>query len=59
MEGSGTVIAVGSEVTDFQVGDKVYGAEYEKPILTRPPAGWCSEYVVTEAKFLQIGRAHV
>ncbi|KAH7196568.1 chaperonin 10-like protein [Fusarium flagelliforme] len=59
MEGSGTVIAVGSDVTEFQVGDKVYGAEYEKPILTRPPAGWCSEYVVTEAKFLHKKPDHI
>ena len=59
MEGSGTVITVGSDVTDFQVGDKVYGAEYEKPILTRPPAGWCSEYVVTEARFLHKKPDHI
>ncbi|KAH7006343.1 hypothetical protein EDB82DRAFT_422771, partial [Fusarium venenatum] len=52
MEGSGVVIAVGSAVADFKVDDEVYGVEYEKPLFSRPPAKWCSDYVATEAKFL-------
>ncbi|KAG8674312.1 hypothetical protein FPOAC2_00321 [Fusarium poae] len=52
MEGSGVVEAVGSAVTEFKVDDEVYGVEYEKPLFSRPPAKWCSDYVVTEAKFL-------
>ncbi|KAM0551776.1 hypothetical protein ACHAPJ_008345 [Fusarium lateritium] len=53
-EGSGVVVAVGSAVTDFKVGDAVYGAEIEKPLFGRPPAAWASDYVVTEAKFLHL-----
>ncbi|KAF4970883.1 hypothetical protein FSARC_2153 [Fusarium sarcochroum] len=53
-EGSGVVVAIGSAVTDFKVGDAVYGAEIEKPMFTRPPAAWASDYVVTEAKFLHL-----
>ncbi|KAH6960459.1 chaperonin 10-like protein [Fusarium avenaceum] len=51
-EGSGVVVAVGSAVTDFKVGDAVYGAELEKPFFSRPPAAWGSDYAVTEAKFI-------
>ncbi|KAM0296116.1 hypothetical protein HYE67_008196 [Fusarium culmorum] len=52
MEGSGVVVAVGSAVNNFKINDEVYGVEYEKPLFSRPPAKWCSDYVVTEAKFL-------
>ncbi|KAF0642707.1 hypothetical protein FPSE5266_04350 [Fusarium pseudograminearum] len=52
MEGSGVVVAVGSAVTNFKTNDEVYGVEYEKPLFSRPPAKWCSDYAVTEAKFL-------
>jgi NADPH:quinone reductase-like Zn-dependent oxidoreductase len=52
MEGSGVVVEIGSAVTEFKVGDEVYGMEFEKPHLTRPFPAWTSTYAVTEPQFL-------
>ncbi|UNI23222.1 hypothetical protein JDV02_009054 [Purpureocillium takamizusanense] len=52
-EGSGTVVAVGSEVKALQVGDEVYGLYVDKPMF-RPPwvPGFVSDYAITEERFL-------
>ncbi|KAL7791291.1 GroES-like protein [Trichoderma ceciliae] len=52
MEGSGVVVAVGSEVRNLKVGDEVYGAYIDKPMFRRLPAGFASEYAVAEERFL-------
>ncbi|KAF4448714.1 hypothetical protein F53441_7923 [Fusarium austroafricanum] len=59
LEGSGVVAAVGSAVTEFKVGDEVYGMELEKPLFSRPAAAWGSTYAVTEPKFIHLKPDHV
>jgi NADPH:quinone reductase-like Zn-dependent oxidoreductase len=46
--GSGTVVAVGAAVKDLRVGDAVYGACFQRPFIPIKPAGFMSEYVVTD-----------
>ncbi|KAF4984768.1 hypothetical protein FZEAL_129 [Fusarium zealandicum] len=52
MEGSGIVVAVGDAVKNLKVGDAVYGIDMDKPIFTRPPAGFASDYALTEERFM-------
>nr|RBQ98723.1 hypothetical protein FVER53263_00314 [Fusarium verticillioides] len=59
IEGSGVVVEIGSEITEFKVGDAVYGMEFEKPHLSRPPAAWASTYALTEPQFLHKKPDHV
>ncbi|EXL96541.1 chaperonin 10-like protein [Fusarium oxysporum II5] len=59
IEGSGVVVEIGPAVTEFKVGDAVYGMEFEKPHLSRPPAAWASTYAVTEPQFLHKKPDHV
>ncbi|GJN70163.1 alcohol dehydrogenase GroES-like domain-containing protein [Purpureocillium lilacinum] len=52
-EGSGTVVAVGSEVKALHVGDEVYGLYIDKPMFRLPsPPGFVSDYAVAEERFL-------
>ncbi|KAM0255113.1 hypothetical protein ACHAQJ_006117 [Trichoderma viride] len=59
MEGSGVVVAVGSEVKNIKVGDEVFGAYIDKPIFRRPPAGFASEYALAEERFLLPKPSHL
>ncbi|KAL7901842.1 GroES-like protein [Trichoderma sp. SZMC 28014] len=59
MEGSGIVVAVGSAVKDFKVGDHVYGAYIEKPLFRKPPAGFAAEYSLVEEQYLLPKPAHL
>lgn len=46
---AGTVVAVGSEVTDVKVGDRVYGAQNEMCPRT-PDQGAFSQYTITRGR---------
>lgn len=59
LEGSGVVVAVGSAVKDFKVGDHVYGAYIEKPLFRKPPAGFAAEYSLVEEAYLLPKPAHL
>lgn len=60
MEGSGVVIAVGSEVKNLHVGDDVYGLMAGKPIMRdNKMAGWASQYGVAEERFLLQKPPHI
>lgn len=51
-EGSGIVVAVGSEVKNFKVGDAAYGSNVEKPIMRGPVPAMGSDYAVCEEHLL-------
>ncbi|KAH6900498.1 chaperonin 10-like protein [Thelonectria olida] len=59
IEGSGVVVAVGSAVKNFSVGDEVYGFNMDKPILKKRESGFVSEYALGEERFLLHKPAHV
>ncbi len=59
MEGSGVVVAVGSDVRSFKVGDAVYGLAFRTPVLPFKPPGLISEYAVIEERFLLPKPPHV
>jgi NADPH2:quinone reductase len=46
--GSGTIVAVGNSVTNFQVGDQVFGGRFPNP-----KGGFYAEYAVVDAGYLQ------
>ena len=52
MEGSGTVVQIGSGVKHLRVGDEVYGLAVEKPMFRGPPAAFASEYAVIKENLL-------
>ncbi|KAK2010408.1 alcohol dehydrogenase [Colletotrichum eremochloae] len=51
-EGSGVVVAVGSEVKSLKVGDAVYGTAVTRPAFSGPDPGFCSEYALAEENML-------
>lgn len=59
LEGSGVVVAVGSAVKNFKVGDEVYGAYIEKPIFRKLPAGFAAEYALAEEQYLLPKPSHL
>lgn len=52
IEGSGVVVAVGSDVKSIKVGDEVYGFNIDKPLRNSPPSGFVADYAITEERFL-------
>ncbi|OAA62222.1 GroES-like protein [Cordyceps fumosorosea ARSEF 2679] len=52
MEGAGEVVAVGSDVTAFKIGDAAYGNAFERPAFRGPPPGLASEYAVVDERLL-------
>ncbi|KAK0391809.1 hypothetical protein NLU13_1308 [Sarocladium strictum] len=52
LEGSGTVVAIGSDVKTLKPGDDVYGIVVDKPMFELEPPGWASEYAIGEERFL-------
>lgn len=51
-EGSGIVVAVGSDVKGFKVGDEVMGGSWSRPVFPSPYGGWMAEYTVTTERLL-------
>lgn len=54
MEGSGVVVAIGTDVKSLRVGDEVYGLYVDKPAFRKPPPGFASEYALSEERFLLV-----
>src|SRR5687767_12609789 len=59
MEGSGRVVAVGSDVKHLKPGDDVYGIAVDKPMFRLEPAGFASQYAICEERFLVIKPPHL
>ncbi|KAK7431220.1 hypothetical protein QQZ08_002260 [Neonectria magnoliae] len=59
IEGAGIVAAVGSGVKNLKIGDEVYGFTMDKPMPRMMQAGFVSEYVTVEERFLVHKPAHV
>jgi NADPH:quinone reductase-like Zn-dependent oxidoreductase len=59
LEGSGTVVAVGSGVKTLKPGDEVYGIAVDKPMFREEPPGWASEYAMCDERFLTIKPLHL
>ncbi|KAM0644853.1 hypothetical protein ACHAQF_001275 [Verticillium nonalfalfae] len=51
-EGAGIIVAIGSGVKSFKVGDAVYGTSITRPLLEDASSGFCSEYTVVEERML-------
>jgi NADPH:quinone reductase-like Zn-dependent oxidoreductase len=50
--GSGTVVAVGSEVKTIKIGDEVYGLGVEKPMFRGTPPTFAAQYTVIKEKLV-------
>lgn len=59
MEGAGEVVAVGSAVKSFKVGDSAYGLAFEKPLFRSAPPGLGSEYAVIDERMLLPKPSHL
>ncbi|KAH0437758.1 hypothetical protein CcaCcLH18_03654 [Colletotrichum camelliae] len=51
-EGAGIIVAIGSEVKSFKIGDAVYGHGVVRPAFSNPDPGFCSEYAITQERLL-------
>lgn len=58
-EGSGVVVAVGSQVTTLRAGDEVYGISVEKPMFRGPPPALASQYALVKENLLLPKPAHL
>lgn len=58
-EGSGVVIAIGSDVKSLKIGDEVYGLNVEKPMFRGKPAAFCSQYAIVKENLLLPKPKHV
>lgn len=59
MEGAGEVVAVGSAVKSFKVGDAAYGVSFEKPAFRGAPPGLASEYAIIDENMLLRKPSHL